>query len=77
MEPGQSSQQEVPKLPTEADFDIIRMLGKGAFAEVYLVRYKLSSELMAMKVINKSLLKKTNNEQRTTRVQPALQDSSR
>jgi len=34
-------------------FDIITMLGKGSFGEVYLVKYKLTGKPYAMKVLNK------------------------
>lgn len=33
------------------DFSIIKLLGKGAYSEVYLVRNKITGDLSAMKVV--------------------------
>jgi len=35
------------------DFDIVNLLGEGTFGKVFLVRYKPTSKLYAMKVLNK------------------------
>lgn len=44
---------------TENDFEVIRMLGKGAFGKVILTRKKDDGELYAIKILNKSdLIKK-------------------
>ncbi|TYZ65425.1 hypothetical protein PybrP1_011704 [[Pythium] brassicae (nom. inval.)] len=45
-------------LITMADFDILKMLGKGSFGKVYLVKRKASGEIMAMKVLRKTELVK-------------------
>ncbi len=41
-------------------FDIITMLGRGSFGEVYLVRYKQTGALYAMKVLNKKRIMAQN-----------------
>ena len=38
------------------DFDCLRVVGRGAFGEVRLVRYKKTHELFAMKIMKKSIL---------------------
>lgn len=44
---------------TENDFEVIRMLGKGAFGKVILTQKKDDGELYAIKIINKAdLIKK-------------------
>ena len=35
------------------DFESVKMIGRGAFGEVHLVRHKLSRRLFAMKMLNK------------------------
>ncbi|TMW68666.1 hypothetical protein Poli38472_006134 [Pythium oligandrum] len=40
------------------DFEILKMLGKGSFGKVYMVRRKHDGEIMAMKVLRKSELVK-------------------
>ena len=42
-------------------FDLIKIIGEGAFGKVILVRNILDNRLYAMKVLSKKLLKKTNN----------------
>ena len=42
------------KKVTAKDFEAIQLLGKGSFGEVYLVEYKKSKELYAMKILMKS-----------------------
>ena len=42
-------------------FDILKLIGEGAFGKVFLVKNKISKALFAMKVISKRLLKKKNN----------------
>ena len=42
-------------------FDLLKLIGEGAFGKVLLVKNRLDKELYAMKVISKKLLKKKNN----------------
>lgn len=42
-------------------FDLLKLVGEGAFGKVLLVRNRLNKQLCAMKVISKKLLKKKNN----------------
>ena len=42
-------------------FDLLKLIGEGAFGKVILVRNRLNSELYAMKVITKKLLKRKNH----------------
>lgn len=44
-------------------FDLLKLIGEGAFGKVILVRNKMNKKLYAMKVISKALLKKKNNVQ--------------
>jgi serine/threonine protein kinase len=48
-------------LPQVHHFDILKLIGKGAFGSVYIVKNKINQEYYAMKVISKKLLKKKNN----------------
>ena len=36
-----------------SDFDIVKVIGRGAFGEVQLVRYKPSKQVYAMKLLSK------------------------
>lgn len=45
---------------SEDDFDIIKLLGKGAFGKVFLAEKKGTNELFALKVISKSSVIKKN-----------------
>jgi serine/threonine protein kinase len=38
------------------DFDILTQIGKGTYARVILVRYKVDHKLYAMKVVNKQYI---------------------
>ena len=42
-------------------FDLLKLIGEGAFGRVILVRNRLNKRLYAMKAISKSLLRKKNN----------------
>jgi p70 ribosomal S6 kinase len=42
-------------------FELLKLLGEGAFGKVILVQSRLNKEFFAMKVISKKLLKKKNN----------------
>ena len=44
------------------DFKEIKLIGKGSFGKVFLVRFKKNNKLYAMKVLNKSLLREKNQE---------------
>ena len=45
----------------KSDFDIIKVIGRGAFGEVSFVRMKNTDNIYAMKVLNKwDILKRTD-----------------
>lgn len=46
------------QLVTMTDFEILKMLGKGSFGKVYMVKRKTSGEILAMKVLRKAELVK-------------------
>ena len=50
---------------TYNDFEPIKLLGRGSFGEVILVRLKANKKIYAMKILNKSLLKKKKQEAHT------------
>ena len=50
-EKEESGQKDKPKIE---DFEILKMIGKGGFADILLVRNKNDQKLYAMKMINKS-----------------------
>lgn len=39
-----------------ADFDLIRVIGRGSYAKVLLVRLKKNEQMYAMKVVKKELV---------------------
>lgn len=39
-----------------SDFEMLRVIGRGAFGEVRLVRYKETGEIFAMKIMLKDVL---------------------
>jgi hypothetical protein len=43
-------------------FDLLKLIGEGAFGKVILVRNRLNKQLYAMKVITKKKLKRRNNQ---------------
>lgn len=57
---GLSDQRLAQKKTSIKDYKIMRVLGKGAFGTVYLVRHKESGGLMAMKTLSKADLIKKN-----------------
>jgi len=44
-------------------FDLLKLIGEGAFGKVIMVRNRINKELYAMKAISKKLLRKKNNMQ--------------
>ena len=50
---------------SEKDFTSIKLIGKGSYGNVFLVRYKRNNKIYAMKVLNKSLLREQNQENNT------------
>ena len=50
--------------PSIQDYDLIKVLGEGAFAKVIMVRDKLSGKIYAMKVIHKSKINLTADDTR-------------
>lgn len=46
------------QLVTMTDFEILKMLGKGSFGKVYMVKRRVSGEILAMKVLRKAELVK-------------------
>ena len=53
-----------PKL-TYKDFDPLKLLGTGSFGRVLLVRFKVTDQLYAMKILSKTQLKITHQEEHT------------
>eukprot|EP00339_Tiarina_fusa_P014516 CAMPEP_0117022890 /NCGR_PEP_ID=MMETSP0472-20121206/17140_1 /TAXON_ID=693140 ORGANISM="Tiarina fusus, Strain LIS" /NCGR_SAMPLE_ID=MMETSP0472 /ASSEMBLY_ACC=CAM_ASM_000603 /LENGTH=424 /DNA_ID=CAMNT_0004728851 /DNA_START=124 /DNA_END=1398 /DNA_ORIENTATION=+ len=53
-------QQPAPRVSLE-DFDILRLVGKGAYGKVHQVRKKDTGQIFAMKVMRKEMLIQTNN----------------
>ena len=53
-----------PKL-SENDFEKIKLIGKGSYGSVYLVRYNKNNHIYAMKVYIKSDLREKNQENNT------------
>ena len=54
-------QSMIVKLKYE-DFTILKLLGKGSYGQVCLVRLKVNNKLYAMKILDKLLLKEKNQE---------------
>ena len=55
--------EEGPKLIKLSDFDILKLIGKGSFAKVYLVRNKSNDKIYSMKKLNKPFIKRNRQEQ--------------
>ena len=49
----------------ETDFEKLKLLGKGSFGKVYLVRQKNTKNLFAMKILSKEYLKEKNEQEHT------------
>jgi len=56
--------QDLPKVTLE-DFDLLKVLGKGGFGKVMLVRKKNSTDIYAMKVLKKEAVIRRNQVQHT------------
>jgi tRNA A-37 threonylcarbamoyl transferase component Bud32 len=64
QQPPQQQQQVTTKVEISIGpqhFELLKLLGEGAFGKVILVQSRLNKEYYAMKVISKKLLKKKNN----------------
>ena len=48
---------------TFEDFEILKLIGKGSFAKVYLVKSKTNQKIYSMKKLNKSFIKSNKQEQ--------------
>jgi len=44
------------------DFDVLKLIGKGSYARVYLVRYKSNQKIYSMKKLNKPFIKRKKEE---------------
>jgi serine/threonine protein kinase len=53
------------RTPTVEDFDLLRVIGKGSFGKVLLVRHKESGKIFAMKVLNKQTIVERNEVEHT------------
>ena len=51
------------KLISLKDFEIIKLIGKGSFAKVYIVRNKYNKKIYSMKKLDKPFIKQTKQEQ--------------
>jgi hypothetical protein len=61
---GLSSNESIPTIKIGPQhFDLLKLVGEGAFGKVILVRNRLNKQLYAMKAISKKLLRKKNNMQ--------------
>ena len=47
------------------DFERIKLLGKGSFGEVYLVKSKIDNKSYAMKIIDKKIIRENNKDEHT------------
>merc|ERR1719192_1762257 len=56
-----SIEEKAPPKPTPDDFELIKVLGRGAFGKVTLVQHKRSKIVYAMKCIKKARIEKGTN----------------
>lgn len=61
VQPQSSQQAQLPSqppqpIPSEHDFDIVKLISNGAYGAVYLVKHKTTRQRFAMKKINKNNL---------------------
>ena len=59
---NEEGSQEVTTKVVRGDFDEMKVLGKGSFGKVLLVRYKKNQKLYAMKILKKAVIMKNNEE---------------
>ena len=50
----------IKKEISKQDFEIVKLLGRGSFGKVLLVKHKLDNKLYAMKILKKETIKRTN-----------------
>ena len=63
--PSEISEPQTHTKITEKDFTKIKLIGKGSYGNVYLVRYNKNNGIYAMKVYKKSDLREKNQENNT------------
>ena len=63
--PNQPEKTPPPPKLTEADFTKIKLIGKGSYGNVYLVRYNKNKQIYAMKIYIKSDIREKNQESNT------------
>ena len=54
--------KEGKKLMSLSDFEVLKLIGKGSFAKVYLVRNKFNKKIYSMKKLNKPFIKRNKQE---------------
>ena len=59
---NEEGSQEFTTKVVRGDFDEMKVLGKGSFGKVLLVRYKKNQKLYAMKILKKAVIMKNNEE---------------
>ena len=48
-----------------SDFQKLKLLGKGSFGEVYLVKFKKNNKIYAMKILYKNIVRESHQEEHT------------
>ena len=61
----QKDKEQIQKIINLDDFEIIKLIGRGSFANVYLVKNKSNQKIYSMKKLNKPFLKRNKQEQHT------------
>lgn len=54
--PSSDSNDQKSKLPSEQDFEVVKLISNGAYGAVYLVRHRETRQRYALKKINKQNL---------------------
>tara|TARA_B100000780_G_C21113099_1_gene450021 strand:- start:116 stop:1657 length:1542 start_codon:yes stop_codon:yes gene_type:complete len=75
MSPQQRQQNKTSKLGVD-DFQLIKVLGKGAFGKVFMVKRKTDSMIYAMKVLHKDKVKKQRQIEHTQTERWVLAETS-